>query len=93
MMMHLLRALFFFKAYWEIVVRAEHIPRQRNGVADAISRNKLNIFYVQAPAASRTPTQVPPEVTRLLLTSRLDWTSPTWSQQLVNCLKQDWQEP
>ena len=38
-MMHLLRTLFFFKAHWEIVVRAEYIPGQRNGVADAISRN------------------------------------------------------
>ena len=89
-MMHLLRTLFFIRAHWEIVVRAEDIPGRQNGLADAISRNNRGVFFTQAPRASRIPIRLRPEITRLLMTSWLDWTSPTWSQQLGNCLKLDW---
>ena len=85
-MMHLLRTLFFVKAHWELEVQAEHIPGRCNGLADAISRNKLDVFFAQAPQVNRSPTVVLPGITRLLISSRLDWTSPAWSQQLVNCL-------
>ena len=79
-MMHLLRTLLFVKAHWEIVVRAEHIPGQRNGQADAISRNNSNMFLHRHQRQAELLHRWPPEVM-----------SPTWSKQVVNCLKQDWQ--
>ena len=54
-MMHLLKTLFFIRAHWKIVVRAEHIPGRQNRLAIAISRNNLG---AQAPQASRIPTRV-----------------------------------
>ena len=82
-MMHLLRMLFFVKAHWELEV---HIPGRCNGLADAITRNELDVFFAQAPQVNRSPTVVLPEITRLLISYRLDWTSPACSQQLVSCL-------
>ena len=44
-MMHLLRALHFFSAYYNINLRAVHIPGSVNICADAISHNHLQVFF------------------------------------------------
>ncbi len=36
-MMHMMRCLFFIRAYWGIHVRAEHIPGEQSTLADAVS--------------------------------------------------------
>ncbi len=43
--MHLLRCLFFVRASLELEVWAVHVPGVENGIADAISRNNLHLFY------------------------------------------------
>ncbi len=91
MLMHLLQALFWVRAHWEVVVRVVHIPGHKNGPADAISRDNLGMFFAQVPRAARTSTQVPQEVSRLLCEAHMDWTSPTWAQELTGFLRQDWQ--
>ena len=42
--MHLLRCLHFFTAKWDIRLEVEHIPGASNTVADAISRNLMQLF-------------------------------------------------
>jgi len=42
----LLRTLFFIKAHWELEVQAVHIPGHQNGLADAILRNKFDVFLI-----------------------------------------------
>ena len=48
LLMQLLQCLFFIMTYFEITVRANHIPGKSNGAADAISRNDLPHFFAGA---------------------------------------------
>ena len=57
--MHLLKGLHFFSAYYNINLRAVHIPGSINVSADAISRNLLQVFFRENPRARRYPTPVP----------------------------------
>ena len=41
----LLRVLFFAEAQWEVQIKAVHIPGQQNVLADALSRNKMQLFF------------------------------------------------
>ena len=76
-MMQLLRSLFFIAAWHGITVRATHIPGRDNTLADAISRNRMDVFFQQAPQASTIPSAVPEALLDLLISQQLDWTSPT----------------
>ena len=50
--MHLLRCLHFYEAYYECTIVAEHIPGVENGLADDLSRNRLLFFLQKVPEAS-----------------------------------------
>jgi len=54
MVMHLLRSFLFFTAYFDISIRATHLP----GV-DLLSRNQLQSFFQLNPDASHIPTLLP----------------------------------
>ena len=86
----LLRVLFFARAQWEVEIKAVHIPGRQNVLADALSRNKMQLFFSQAPGAIREPTEVPTQLVELLVTVQPDWMSPAWSRLFTNCLRQDW---
>ena len=43
--MHLIRSLFFIVAFYQISLSACHIPGTQNGIADAISRDNLPVFF------------------------------------------------
>ena len=86
----LLRVLFFARAQWEVEIKAVHIPGRQNVLADALSRNKMQLFFSQAPGAIREPTEVPTQLVELLVTVQPDWMSPVWSRLFTNCLRQDW---
>lgn len=86
----LLRVLFFAKAYWDLELRARHIPGLQNGWADAISRNNLNLFLSQASGMDRQPTHIPPRLVELLVQTQPDWMSPAWSRLFTSSLRQDW---
>ena len=62
LIMHLLRALFFVKAHFDLDVRVTHIPGRVNGVADASSRDDLaSSYYVLSGTNSVTdPITNPP---------------------------------
>ena len=50
----------FFWALYDISVRAEHIPGASNSVADAISRNNLQVMFQEVPGMSKVPDPIQP---------------------------------
>ena len=84
--MHLLRCMFFFRAYWGFELRAEHIAGEKNVAADAISRNNLSLLFQVWPDTSPQPTAIPQTLVDLLVVRRPDWTSPSWVTLFRNCL-------
>ena len=76
--MHLMRCLFFFMAEGEYTLKATHVEGKSNVAADALSRNRLPIFFLQVPAAEEHPTPIPQSLVDMLITARPDWTSPEW---------------
>ncbi len=78
--MHLLRCLHFYEAYYECKLIAEHLPGFLNGGADDLSRNRLLSFMQKFPGASRTPTMIPAALLDMLLLQKPDWLSPAWRQ-------------
>ena len=58
LIMHLLRALHFICAFYSIQLSVKHIPGTDNTIADAISRNLLQVFFNHEPEASPIPTPI-----------------------------------
>ena len=84
LLMHLLRCFSFYCAYFRFHFSAEHIPGPMNVAADAISRNNLPSFLSLIPQVPRCN---PPSVLlELLVVTRPDWGSPTWTQLFVRSL-------
>ena len=83
--MHLLRCLFFIRARFNIYLRAMYIPGEGNVLADAISRDNLDILFAQVPRAAVSRTILPPQLSTLLVHSQPDWMSPHWTQLFGSC--------
>ena len=84
--MHMLRCLFFIRAYYQITLRAVHVPGRENDLADAISRNNLSVLFSQVPQAINGTVIVPPMLLSVVLEHQPDWTSVDWCQLFRNCL-------
>ncbi len=80
-MAHLLRCLFYLEAKYEIALTAVHVPGVENGAADAISRDRLNLFFDLVPQASRVACQVPPGMVARL-GRQGHWTPEDWANWL-----------
>ena len=89
-LMHLLRCLFFFQALFRFELRAEHVPGRQNAAADALSRNRVELFRSLFPQAPATPTPIPVPLVEMLLDHTLNWTSPRWRSLLRGCLSEVW---
>ena len=76
---HMLRCLFFICARHQFSIVAKHTSRKDNVAADAISRNNMQMFYLQVPNASSSPTPVPPLAVIALTSSQIDWLSQDWT--------------
>lgn len=85
-LMHLLRCLFFVEAAWQFTLSARHIRGVANVLADAVSRNNLDLFFMQFSEADRRATPVPPDFVGLLLDTQLNWTSPAWTRRFATSL-------
>ena len=85
--MHLVRCMFFIRAFFRVAVRAVHIPGVDNSLADAISRDNLAYLFAQVPAAVQARMPIPPPVLDLLVNHQPDWTSQTWAQLFRNCFR------
>ena len=59
LVMNLLRTLHFISAYYAIHITAQHIAGSENIVADAISRNSLQVMFGHDPEADPQPTSTP----------------------------------
>lgn len=88
-LMQLLRCLFFIEAYYHFSLSAHHIAGTRNVWADDLSRNRLAAFKTKVPHADPYPTPLPPPLLQWLINPNLDWTSPSWMQQLTIFVKRE----
>lgn len=84
--MHLLRSIHFFLAHWEVHLTASHIPGKLNVIADALSRNHMQVFKKEAPMASPNPSHIPMVLQEMLITQRPDWCSQAWKSKLRSLL-------
>jgi hypothetical protein len=75
---HLFRILALVTAILGIHTTAKHLPGTQNTSADALSRNKLPLFFSLNPQASPVPAIVPQELRSLVFNTQLQWTSPSW---------------
>lgn len=85
-LMHLIRLLVFYAAHFDFWFRAEHIPGKSNSLADALSRDNISYFLLQAPHFRPQPSSVPPS---LLLLVALDeeWISTPWMELFRHTLQ------
>ena len=86
--MHLLRCLFFIRAFFHLSVRAVHVPGIWNSWVDVISRNNLPHFFSQVPGEVGRREPLPPSLLALLVDQQPDWTSPAWTQLFRLCFLQ-----
>ena len=91
--MHLLRSLFFIRARFQLEVWATHVPGRRNALADAISRNNLYLFFLQAPEAMHCHRDIPRDLLSLLVGQQPDWMSPVWTRLFANSFPQVLPQP
>ena len=81
--MHLLRCLWFFVAFFDIKLNlyifAEDIARVTNCVADMLSRNNVINFFLLHPQAHCLPTPLPAPLLNITTPNEPDWTSHAFS--------------
>ena len=87
--MHLLRSLWFFVAYYNIYLIATHIPGVANLTADCLSRCQMQSFFTLNPQASKTPTPLPPSLVQIITPAGTDWTSPHFHQLFTTTINRD----
>ena len=84
LVMHLLRCLSFYAAFYRFNFESRHIPGSQNTAADAISRDNVSLFSSLVPQATRVT--IPQCVTTLLITRTPDWGSPAWTSLFIATL-------
>ena len=77
------------KAYFDLDLRAVHIPGKDNVVADAISRDDLTIVFSQVPTISPRTTPIPWRVAEILVEGQPNWTSVDWAKLFTSCFLED----
>ena len=85
--MHLMRCLFFFVAYYQLVLAPAHIPGKQNVAANHISRDDLSSFLQLIPGAKADPTPLKADLMATLVTNQPDWTSEDWRSMLRSTLR------
>ena len=88
MVMHLLRCIWFFTAFFDMQIMAIHIPGAENNSADMLSRNQATQFLRRHPQASRLPTLLPPPLLHIVSPLKPDWTSSSFLKHLKESLAQ-----
>ena len=78
--MHLLRYLWFFVAYFDINLHAKHIAGAVYTTADQLSRNHMKSFFSSHPQVSLLPTPLPPALLQLMSSPEIDWISPRFNE-------------
>ena len=87
LLMHMLRCLVFYSAYYRFQITAEHIPGILNTAADAISRNNISLFQSLVPQTP--PVALPQTMVDLIVNNRPDWGSNRWTHLFTSSLIKD----
>ena len=88
-MLHLLRCLAFLAAQYDFTFTSSHVPGVCNQAADALSRNKTDVFLSLCPQVSREPTQLPQCLLELAILQTPDWTSQPWKLLFTAIIEQE----
>ena len=83
--MHLLRILHFIAAHYHFTFTSTHLPGSCNSVADAISRNSLQLSTPSVLRLNPQPSSVHPMAIDLLGDVTIDWTSDSWRARFTSC--------
>ncbi len=87
--MHLRRCLAFLEAKWAIHVRAEHVRGVDNELADAISRNKMDIAFQLCPQMLQKAEVVREEILQVVIRERQAGRDPDWRKWWINCSRKE----
>ena len=94
LLVHLIRCLVFYAAFYHFDFMAKHIPGTHNLAADALSRDNLALFLSLTPQIPQFT--VPQPMLDLLVEIRPNWGSQAWTDLFRNSLTrgspspQDW---
>ncbi len=88
LVMGLMRCLHFITAKFNLLLSATHLAGIENSLADALSRDHLSFFFTYHPQANQFPSPIPSALLDLLVHSRPDWMSPSWSSMFNNIFSQ-----
>jgi len=87
--MHLMRCLAFVEATVPLTIVSEHIRGVENTVADALSRDRLDVARsVMQESAERTE-QIPESLIELLMTDNRSWSGQEWERLRLFYLTRD----
>ena len=75
---YLLQCLALFQALYDCRIRAVHIPGRENLGADLLSRDRTQAFLLSNPSFFSSPSQVPPELLRLVRSQPPEGTLHLW---------------
>ena len=87
--MHLRRCLAFVEASVPLTIVAEHIRGADNTVADALSRDKLEVTSSIMQGPARKTEQIPVGLVELLTKKDHSWTGQEWGMLQHFCLTRD----
>jgi len=73
--MHLLRSLCFFMAFYDINLQSAHISGVSSFRADQLSRNDMLTFFTSNPQANWLPTPLPHPFLVMVGATKPDWIS------------------
>ena len=83
----------YFMAWCQIGREARHVAGIHNIAADALSRNKMTVFFKSSPQACREAVKVSTPLLDMLLIQRPDWLSPTWRRLFLSSCSKHWPPP
>ena len=85
-LMHLIRILVFLAAHYDFWFQAQHIEGKANHLADALSRNNVDLFTSQTHQPVDHSSEIPAALISLLGTL-YDWTAPSWIRLFQSTLR------
>jgi len=88
--MHLLRSLWFFMAFYDINLHSAHIPVISNYRADQLSRNNTLTFFTSNPQANQLPTPLPHPFLVMVGAIKPDWTSQAFRRLFHTIITKAW---
>ena len=72
LIIHLLCSVHFICAMYQVSIHVVHLAGSHNVIADAISRNLMQVFFSHVPKVDKSPTPVPESVWKSIVTQQPD---------------------